>query len=902
MMIKILALFFSALLIQSVYASPSSAQTTSKDLAPISVMVNWNPQFQFAGFYTALHKGFYREAGLDVTIRPWDSQVNAIKQVEQQQLDFALGYSDVMVAYAQGAPLQIVMSVFQSSPLVLLSHEPVYSLQDFDQKVVAYSNQAHQIELLKERAMIERNAKIVRLPARGNLQDFIDKRVDMYAAYATNEPYRLRELGIPFHIVDPKSFDIQSYASLVFTSQKLSEAYPDRVRAFKEATIRGWNYALDHKEEVVDLILQHYPVVKSREALLNEAELSASYIRPPGVEVGNIDTQKLKNILTGVQRLGLISPQQLERINFKKMIFNPEMQAFSSIEKNYIESLKSIRVLHRTNLPPFDYIDDKGKWVGICADYYAELGRNLGIKIEPQIIDNWHDAIRSMEHSDVTRPVALSCLVPDSLLRQKLRFTDGFLPFAISYASLKPIGFIESFEDLQNQRVGVVRDDSVHRYIERFFPKLDVLTFGSVREGIAAITMGDIDGFVDNFSVLNEAIQKSGATEVRITGNLHAHLELSMAVSKDDFLLQSVLQKGLLTLSEEEKKQVLNRWFQVAVVEQMDNQSLNQALLPAKVVIAVLILMLLLLLYQRYRQQLSMEQIFELSMGTEIDLKTHTITKASHSFARFIGYSVDELQGMDYFKLRANTSDNTLMEVFISMLSGQPWRGEVTGLRKSGEVYWVDLTFSPKRNFLGQVSRVMVSRIDITDKKRIERLLIHDELTGLHNRRFYNEVIEQKMGSAVRNQHSIGYALMDIDHFKKVNDTYGHQHGDEVLQTLAKTLNSHMKRLDDYVFRIGGEEFVILTSCRNQQSFEAFLNSVRIAIEEMAILNEESVYGMVTVSIGGQCVEHEEIKGLSEDALFQRVDTALYRAKQRGRNRVEMYYPGTESDLESVDK
>ena len=168
--------------------------------------------------------------------------------------------------------------------------------------------------------------------------------------------------------------------------------------------------------------------------------------------------------------------------------------------------------------------------------------------------------------------------------------------------------------------------------------------------------------------------------------------------------------------------------------------------------------------------------------------------------------------------------------------------------------------------------------------KELEKLLVRDYLTGLYNRKFFMERFVEEHAWAARYQEPLSFIILDIDHFKKINDTYGHSCGDEVLRQLAKTLTSAL-RAHDIVARYGGEEFVILLSNTSADDSLTVAEKIRVTIQECDFYCQENTVKLpVTVSVGVTSTDSEF--DLQPDSLIIRADQALYEAKAAGRNKV----------------
>jgi diguanylate cyclase (GGDEF)-like protein len=204
-------------------------------------------------------------------------------------------------------------------------------------------------------------------------------------------------------------------------------------------------------------------------------------------------------------------------------------------------------------------------------------------------------------------------------------------------------------------------------------------------------------------------------------------------------------------------------------------------------------------------------------------------------------------------------------------------------IRKNGDTFWALLNaamieYKGEKAILGTV-------YDIQERKEIEqelkRLATTDTLTGAANRRSFFELAQQDFKRVQRYKNSVAFLILDIDHFKTINDNYGHQGGDEVLRVFVQACKKELREADVFG-RIGGEEFAILLPETDQSSARLVAERIRQKIERMVIAFEEQAI-KITVSIGVATIA---ITDKSLDQVFQRADTALYQAKNSGRNRV----------------
>lgn len=203
-----------------------------------------------------------------------------------------------------------------------------------------------------------------------------------------------------------------------------------------------------------------------------------------------------------------------------------------------------------------------------------------------------------------------------------------------------------------------------------------------------------------------------------------------------------------------------------------------------------------------------------------------------------------------------------------------------------GKTVWIKSSEIPTFNFLGEFSGHIYLQEDVTDYQRIKEMSIRDDMTGLYNRRFFNQMFTKEIDQAKRHDIFVGFILIDVDNFKKYNDTYGHQEGDCVLINVAKTLQTCFKRKGDYVFRIGGEEFGVICSVTDPKDIESLANIARTAVEGLQIPHTGNPSKVVTLSAGVVTVSKEN--PLDDNELYKMADMALYEAKTNGRNQVKV--------------
>lgn len=255
------------------------------------------------------------------------------------------------------------------------------------------------------------------------------------------------------------------------------------------------------------------------------------------------------------------------------------------------------------------------------------------------------------------------------------------------------------------------------------------------------------------------------------------------------------------------------------------------------------------------------------------------IAHVSTAFSELTGFSSYDLVGETHKVLcEQDTPSNVLKDMYSTLMNGNAWSGEIIARSKDNTVIYVDASIEPETDGTDKLLGFTGFYQDITDKKRIELLSVTDQLTGIYNRRKLELELEHELSRANRYENSLTLIVIDIDLFKQVNDTYGHQVGDKVLVSVANLIKDNIRR-SDILARWGGEEFIIMST----QTALAGALTLAEKVRGLLASCKMDVVGSITASFGVAEYRQNE----STESLFKRADTLLYKAKEAGRNRVE---------------
>ncbi|WP_169805885.1 GGDEF domain-containing protein [Azohydromonas lata] len=286
-------------------------------LQAVTLQLKWKHQFQFAGYYAALQQGYYRQAGLDVTLAEAGPEQDSATPVLEGRAQYGVGDSSLVLLRQLGRPLVVLAVVLQHSPNIYIARGEVDHVHALVGKRVMQEASADELfAYLHKEGVHPEQLRFV--PHDFSAADLLAGKVDAISAYSTDELFDVRAAGKPFTVLTPRSAGIDFYGDNLFTTEEEIRQHPARAKAFREASLKGWQYAMAHPEEVADLILERYSRRHGREHLLFEAREMQRLMQPELVEIGQVNPGRWLHIAEVYQELGMLKSTEL-----KGFIYSP---------------------------------------------------------------------------------------------------------------------------------------------------------------------------------------------------------------------------------------------------------------------------------------------------------------------------------------------------------------------------------------------------------------------------------------------------------------------------------------------------------------------------------------------------------------------------------------------------
>ncbi|WP_193112695.1 diguanylate cyclase [Sulfurimonas marina] len=786
----------------------------------ISLQLEWLHQFQFAGYYIAKERGYYDVVGLDVTIKEMKTDVDVVKEVISKKSEYGIGRSSLLVDRAEGDPVVLLGAIFQHSPSVLITTNPkIKTLKDLNNKNIMITNDVANGATIK--AM---------LLSKGLLYENINFQ---------QHSFKLKDL------IDGKTDAMACYLS--------NEPFFLKRAGIPYKVFDPRDYGFDFYEDIIftsEDELKNHP--KRAEAFYKASIEGWKWAFAHIEETAKIIHDKYNSQNKSIKSL-IFEGKVLKELALNK---NGDIGTISMEQIDKITNWYRVTGLLKEKYDFSPYIDPLG---------FNKKRLNIGVlakRGEEKTLERWEPLAtylnRSLEEYHVViHPLSFD-EIEEHIKNKSIDFllvnTVNYVQFENQYgisriATVKSRGMqgeacsyfggviftkkdskIKNLNMLKGRKFAAVNEDSFGGWIMAYEFLHDI---GIDRDDIKLKFYNTHDAVVH--AVLNSEAE---AGTVRSDTLKHMAMEKQIDFDKVKILEPKQYENFPYTVS----TKLYPEW----PFAKLNHVSEN----AAKEVMTALIRM----------PEDSVEAVKADIGGWTVPLdysSVHEVLKKLH----IKPYDKIDITPFEVLKKYA-----IWIYVFISIL--------IVGIIQFIHIRKVNL----------ELDRKVHERTEelYEANHRLKELAHTDALTGIHNRGYFMELAEQLFKVAKRNQSPFQILSLDIDYFKDVNDTYGHQVGDSVLKLFTKKISS-LLRESDIFGRIGGEEFVICLQNTTHEGALAFAEKILKEIRALEYKNNKGDRISFTVSIG--VAELEGDKTLTQ--LLSESDEALYRAKRAGRDRVE---------------
>lgn len=583
-------------------------------------------------------------------------------------------------------------------------------------------------------------------------------------------------------------------------------------------------------------------------------------------------------------------------------------------EKNWIETHPIIKVGMDRDYAPYEWLEND-EYKGLAVDYMKRIEKIVGIEF--QIVKNksWNEIINMAKNGELDM---ITSIVQTPERSKYLNFTEFYRKSPVIIIDRGENGFIGGLKYLNNKKVSVEKNYFMEEILRKNYPNIKLQVVDSTKKALELANLGEVDAYVGDLGLSDYLIKKNDFSNLRFSGQTEYFSDQGFAVTKDNAELLSILNKAVKSLPEDEIQNTFNYWLSA-------ERGIDIKTIVFYIIGIAFILLIISYWVYRLRSEITQRKIVENKLKeseshyrqltenvNDVIWKVNTnfiVTYISPADERFRGYKASEVIGKSVFELFTDESITLLNEKLKERLELSqkgnklpPLTIELQHKCKDGTIIWGEILskqeFDENGNILGYhgITREITERREL--QKKIEQLAYCDTLTKLPNRRSLDDKMSFIMSKSDRSQKYCALVFIDLDNFKPLNDTYGHNVGDLLLIEVANRLKNSIRKLD-VVARMGGDEFVIILDEFDEEkeiskeNIFKVVEKIRICLAQpykFNIINEDKenidIEHNCTASIGICMFKGEEESSIN---IFKCADSAMYEAKELGRNTIKFF-------------
>ena len=630
---------------------------SSIPLEKVSLQLHWKYQFEFAGFIAAKEKGFYKDVGLDVELKEYVSGIDIEKDVIEGKSEYGIYNSLSLLDYLRGEPLVLVSSYFKRAALVLVTTPDILTPKDLVGKKIMASTKEDFI--LNYQPYFDGYGisvdEVQLVPHSYSIDEFASGKISAMTAFVSNELYKLDERGIKYNVLDPSDDNLYVLQLELITSKNEAQNHTSRVSRFKRASLRGWEYALSHKEELVDIIHNKYTDKTSRKMMMNEAIAVEKLILPFTYNLGSIDSNFLdKQIRLFKDYYKVGQDKSIDDFIFSqkgssKLILTQE-------EQQYIKENPLIPLCLQYNQFPVDGYEN-GKFVGIMSDIYDLISKSTSLEFNP--IES--KSVEELKNNIINKECdLLSVYATKNKIYKNLNPTKPFSTTHFAIVSELDKSFTSS-PDLLRDKVLLTQLESYKQYLKHLYPYLVIKVVEDKNKMISMLLNKEAYAVVTLDEQVDYIIDKYGYGKLKINGFLAKEkpIEVSIGVQKENRILQNIIQKALDDIPKSELIDISNSWRMTRY------QSIVDYSLVMLIVALMSVIFLIMLYYHRKLKNFNRE------LERSVNEKTKALREINKYLEITVSQKVNELIKKD--EILTTQSKQAVMGEMISMVAHQ-WR------------------------------------------------------------------------------------------------------------------------------------------------------------------------------------------------------------------------------------
>ena len=567
-------------------------------------------------------------------------------------------------------------------------------------------------------------------------------------------------------------------------------------------------------------------------------------------------------------------------------------------ERKWLVENPTARVTGDPNWLPYEAFDSHDNYIGIVSEHLDLIASMTGLAFQMSPSKTWTESTEKAKQGLVD----ILSETDDSDLKSHLDFTIPYISNPIVIAMRSSENYVNSITNISDRKIALIKDYGYASKIRRKYSNIQFITVDNIQDGLFAVSTGEIDALLCTLALCSYTIAELGLNNVKITGKTEFDTKLALGVQKNLPELLSILNKAIKKITARQQQTILDRWIKDKFAEKTDYTLVFQVM-----AIAIILLGIFALWNRRLSREINLriateeelkaaEEVLRLSHQRLLLHREHTplaviewntdfeVTDWNQAAEGMFGFAKEEMLGRYLTdRILPESTRETFDAIWTDLLNNNGGtRSSNENITKDGRTILCEWYNTPLVDQDGEVIGVASLVDDITERKMSEDMIWkqanYDTITGLPNRNMFHDRLAQEILKADRDKRPLALLLIDLDQFKEVNDTLGHDTGDLLLQEAGRRI-SDCVRNSDTVARLGGDEFTIILSELNDNShIEDIAQKINSELEDVFQLGDEVVHISGSIGIALYPNDASDI-----DTLLKNSDQAMYAAKNNGR-------------------
>lgn len=568
-------------------------------------------------------------------------------------------------------------------------------------------------------------------------------------------------------------------------------------------------------------------------------------------------------------------------------------------ELQWLEDNPTVSFTGDPNWLPYEAFDNSGQYIGIVSEHLKLIAELTGIRFMMSPSKTWTESTEKAKSGLVD----ILSETDDSDLKSHLVFTNHYLSNPIVIAMHNRENYVENISKIEDRKIALIKDYGYASKIRRKYSHIDFVTVDDIQSGLIAVSTGEVDALLCTLALCSYTIADLGLNNVRIVGKTEFDTKLALGVQNNLDVLVSILNKAIDKITPGQQQVILDAWIKQKFAAKTDYTLAYEVAAAALFLLAI---------FAFWNRRLSQE--VDLRVATEKELKSaEEVLRISHqrlllhreqtplaviewntnfefvywnkAAEKIFGFTKEEVLGHHAAeKILAESARDTVSAIWEDLLANKGGeRSTNENITKDGRTILCEWYNTPLVDQNGKVIGVASLVDDITERKQSEEMIWKqanfDTLTGLPNRNMFHDRLEQELIKSNRSSLPLALLLIDLDEFKEVNDTLGHDVGDQLLKEAGHRITTCVRE-SDTVARLGGDEFmIILSEIHEKNKVDDIAEKIIERLAEEYHLGNEVIHASGSIGITLYPSDASDI-----DSLIKNADQAMYAAKKKGRN------------------